>query len=178
MFFFLSLRESSTHPGTIEPDVLPSSPSQIGLLPPSSQKPAPRWSTSPFREYITDWNFSDRPALFRRCGCILALFLHTPINIISILSYGFSVMMFFGIIMSVLNLFCVALALWKLDVMRGQRMFYTNMQVTPVNHDSGVLTSPRYKRHHFDYVILGLMVVYGSAFGIIVFFRTTVRHCK
>jgi hypothetical protein len=178
MFFFLSLRESSTHQGTIEPDVLPSSSSHIGLLPPSSQKSAPRWSTSAFREYITDWEFSDRPALFRRCACILALFLHTPINIISILSYGFSFMMFFGIIMSVLNLFCVALALWKLDIMRGQRMFYTYMQVTPVSHGSRVLTSLRYERRHFDYVILGLLVVYGSAFGIIVFFRFTVKHCR
>jgi hypothetical protein len=80
--------------------------------------------------------------------------------------------------MSVLNLFCVALALWKLDIMRGQRMFYTYMQVTPVSHGSRVLTSLRYERRHFDYVILGLLVVYGSAFGIIVFFRFTVKHCR
>jgi hypothetical protein len=87
-------------------------------------------------------------------------------------------MMFFGIVMSMLNLFCVAIVLWKLDIMRGQRMFYTYMQVTPVNYGSNVLTSLRYKQHHFNYIILGLLIVYRPAFGIIVFVRTTVRHCE
>jgi hypothetical protein len=119
MFFFLSLRESS--PGTIEPDILPTSSSTQGLI---TTKAPPRWSTSPFREYITTWDFSDRPSMIRRLGCILAFILHIPLNIISILSWGISLFMFLGIILSLLNLACVGAALWKLDVMSGERRFY------------------------------------------------------
>jgi hypothetical protein len=37
--------------------------------------------------------------------------------------------LFLGIIMSLLNLACVGMALWKLDVMSGERRFYSWMQV-------------------------------------------------
>ena len=70
---------------------------------------------------------SDKPALFRRVVCMLCWILHTPINLIWILSYGFSFMLFVGIVVSFLNLACVGVALWKLDVMRGGRLFYSKM---------------------------------------------------
>lgn len=126
MVFFLSLRESTARPGTIEPDILPfsSAASQTSTTRLVSSNPS---ITSTFREYITTWDTSDAPALFRRIICILAFFLHLPLNIISILSYGLSLGLFLGIVFSVLNLLCLGLALWKLDVMRGQRLFYNWM---------------------------------------------------
>lgn len=54
-------------------------------------------------------------------------FLHTPINLIWILSYGFTIMLFVGIVVIFLNLACVGAALWKLDVMRGGRLLYYKM---------------------------------------------------
>jgi len=45
------------------------------------------------------------------------------LNIISILSWGF-LFIFLGILLSLLNLACVGAALWKLDVMSGERQFY------------------------------------------------------
>jgi hypothetical protein len=119
MFFFLTLRESPN--GSIEPDILPSSSSTQGLVTPKSP---PRWSTSPFRSYITTWDFSDRVGIIRRFGCMLAFMLHTPLNVISMLSWGVSLLMFVGILLSLLNLVCVGAALWKLDVMKGERAFY------------------------------------------------------
>ena len=40
---------------------------------------------------------------------------------------GFSFMLFVGIVISFLNLACVGVALWKLDVMRGGRLIYYKM---------------------------------------------------
>lgn len=127
VFFFLSLRESQ-HGGRIEPDI-PSSSSSVGLLPSSNSttNPTPRWQDSDFREYITTWDTSDKIALFRRVLCISALVLHLPINVISVLSYGISFWMFLGIVLSVLNLVCVGFALGKLDIMRGQRVFFNQV---------------------------------------------------
>ncbi|KAH7310992.1 hypothetical protein BKA65DRAFT_518426 [Rhexocercosporidium sp. MPI-PUGE-AT-0058] len=159
MFFFLPLRESSQG-GRIEPDILPSSSSTTGLIPPpSNNKPssASRFSTSAFRAYITEWDLSDKPAFARRCTCTLAFFLHLPINVLSIMSYGFSWGVVLGVLFSVLNLFCVGYALWKLDVMRGQRVFFNSL----------------YKRHHFDYIILGLIIVYGGFFTALLMLRMT-----
>jgi hypothetical protein len=118
MFFFLSLRESSR--GTVEPSMLPPTPSTSSYL---------SWFTSSFCEYITEWDFSDRTALIRRLACVLAFILHIPLNIISILSWGISFFLFLRILMSLLNLVCVGVALWKLDVMSGERRFYSWMQV-------------------------------------------------
>ncbi|KAF8862633.1 hypothetical protein BDZ45DRAFT_670853 [Acephala macrosclerotiorum] len=156
VFFFLSLRESQ-HSGRIEPDIPSSS---VSLLPSSNSttKAPPRWQGSEFREYITTWDTSDRAALFRRAVCILALVLHLPINVISILSYGISFWMFWGVVLSVLNLFCVGFALWKLDVMRGQRIFFNSI----------------WRRQHFDYVIMGLVIVYGFFFGMFLFAKMRV----
>jgi hypothetical protein len=111
MFLFLSLKQVQN--GTIEPDILPSSSSQMALSPAAIEYSDPRWSNSPFREYITTWDVSDRPALIRKVICVLAFFLHIPINIISIWSYGITLMMFVGMIIGVLNLLGVAIALWK-----------------------------------------------------------------
>lgn len=130
VFFFLSLRESQ-HGGRIEPDI-PSSSSSVGLLPSSgiTTKAPPRWQDSEFRDYITTWDTSDKAALFRRLICMLALVLHVPINVVSIMSYGISFWMFAGIVLSVLNLFCMGFALWKLDIMRGHRIFFNKMWVS------------------------------------------------
>lgn len=78
MFFFLTLRESAQG-GRIEPDVLPSSSSTTGLV---SSKSSPRFSTSAFRSYITQWDFSEEPAFARRVVCTLAFVLDLPINIV------------------------------------------------------------------------------------------------
>jgi hypothetical protein len=102
MVFSLSPRQTSN--GTIE-----AGPSSSTL--------------SAFREYITTWDFSDRPALIRRLACTLAFVLHIPLNILSILSWGF-LFMFMGIVLSLANLACVGVALWKLDIMSGERQFY------------------------------------------------------
>ncbi len=112
MPFFFTLRQSSSN--TIEPSLLPTS---------SGPKFSTNWSTSPFYEYITTWDFTDRPGTFRRLACIMAFVLHIPLNIISILSWGF-LFIFLGILLSLLNLACVGAALWKLDVMSGERQFY------------------------------------------------------
>jgi hypothetical protein len=127
MFFFFSFRESQTRPGTIESDVLPSFSSNPQSQDSNASKyPTATYYTSSFRAYITDWDLQ-RHELIRKLGCILAVCLHVPINIISILSYGISLMLFFGIIISVLNLLGVGFALWKLDVMVGQRLFLNRM---------------------------------------------------
>ena len=132
MFFFLNLRESQTRPGTIEPDILPSFSGASSQRPQiqthTSKYPVGTWQSSSFRQYITDWDLS-RQALMRKLACILAVCLHLPINILSILSYGISLMMFFGIIISVLNLLCVGIALWKLDIMSGQRLLFNRVFV-------------------------------------------------
>jgi hypothetical protein len=99
------------------------------MLPPTSTSSYLSSFTSSFCEYIIEWDFSDRPALIRRLACVLAFILHIPLNIISILSWGISFFLFLGIIMSLLNLVCVGVALWKLDVMSGERRFYSWMQV-------------------------------------------------
>jgi hypothetical protein len=130
MFFFLSLRESSTHPGTIEPDILPSSSaasttSHSGLIP-STKASTSRWSAS-YYDWITRWDTSDSAGVLRKVVCILALFLHVPMNVLSVVSYGVSFWLFFRIVISVLNLLGVAVSLWKLDEMRGARLVYHKM---------------------------------------------------
>ncbi|TVY57758.1 hypothetical protein LCER1_G000670 [Lachnellula cervina] len=152
MVFFLSLRESTRRPGIIEPDILPSSSSQVGLGP-RGPKSILASTASSFREYITTWDFSDRPAVLRRLACILALCFHVPLNILSILSHGISVLMFVWILLSLLNLISVAYSLWRLDDMQGQRLFY----------------SKSLNRRHFDCVVLGLLFIYGFSFFIFLF---------
>ncbi|KAE9365367.1 hypothetical protein N431DRAFT_387568 [Stipitochalara longipes BDJ] len=141
--FFFSLRQSSNN--TVEPSILPTS---------SAPKFSRDWSTSPFREYITTWDFSDRPGTIRRLACILAFVLHIPLNIISILSWGF-LFIFLGILLSLLNLACVGAALWKLDVMSGERQFYGRSL----------------KRRHFDFVIFAIVGIYGAGFVILLLAR-------
>jgi len=155
MFFFLSLREGSN--GTIEPDIPTSTTSSAPLI--TAPKDQPPSSNSNFGEYLKDWNTSAPPALIRKCICFIALFLHIPINFISIWSYGFGFKIFLGIIWSLLNLFCVGMALWKLDVMRGERLIQHKV----------------YNRLHFDYVLLGLFCIWAISFGILVFARLRVR---
>ncbi|KAL2062200.1 hypothetical protein VTL71DRAFT_6466 [Oculimacula yallundae] len=155
MFFFLSLRESAQG-GRIEPDILPSSSSTNGLVGATSKSPK-NFSTSAFRSYITQWDLSDKPAFARRCVCTLAVFLHLPINILSMLSYRFSLWIILGVGLSLLNLVCVGVAMWKLDVMRGQRVFFNKI----------------WKRHNFDYIILGLIAVYGGFFIALLTLRMT-----
>lgn len=130
MFLFLSFRESSTQPGTIEPDILPSSSaasttSRSGLIP-STKASASRWSAS-YYEWITRWDTSDTAGVLRKVVCILALFLHVPVNVLSVVSYGVSFWLFLGIVVSVLNLVGVAISLWKLDEMKGSRLVYSKM---------------------------------------------------
>jgi len=134
MVFFLPLRQSTTNPGTIEPDVFPSASSSQAAAPRSTgpialKSPLPSLETSAFTEYITRWDLSDRPALLRKVICVLAVLLHLPQNFISIFSHGLSVLLVVWILLSVLNLVCVAIAMWRLDVMRGQRLVYNNMFV-------------------------------------------------
>ncbi|PMD30720.1 hypothetical protein L207DRAFT_198612 [Hyaloscypha variabilis F] len=143
MPFFFTLRQSSNN--TIEPSLLPTS---------SGPKFSTNWSTSPFYEYITTWDFTDRPGTFRRLACILAFVLHIPLNIISILSWGF-LFIFLGILLSLLNLACVGAALWKLDVMSGERQFYGRSL----------------KRRHFDFAIFALVAIYGVGFVILLMAR-------
>jgi len=179
MFAFITLRESTTRPGTIEPDILPTSSaasttSRTGLFPTSvdsgsgstsAKANISRWSSS-YQEWITRWDLSDHPATLRKILCIAAVGLHVPMNVISIVSYGLSLWAFLGIIMSVLNLVCVGISLWKLDEMRGGRLVYGKI----------------YKRHNFDYVILALFLIYGFAFSMFVFaklrFRTWVLFLR
>lgn len=59
--------------------------------------------------------------------CMLAMCLHVPMNVLSIMSYGLSLWLFFGIVVSLLNLLCVGISLWKLDEMRGARLIYNSM---------------------------------------------------
>ncbi|TVY58690.1 hypothetical protein LSUE1_G008775, partial [Lachnellula suecica] len=138
------------------PDILPSSSSQTGLLPSTTKMQS---QASSFKSYITTWDLSSS-GLARRLSCILALCFHIPLNILSILSHGVSVLMFVWIILSVLNLLCVGVGLWKLDVMRGQRWFYGKF----------------YKRRNFDYVILGLFVMYGFAFIMFLFVKMRIHN--
>ncbi|KAG0644995.1 hypothetical protein D0Z07_9256 [Hyphodiscus hymeniophilus] len=146
MFFFLNFRESRN--GTIEPGFIPfHNPTEFDS------------EHHSFREYITNWDIS-RQALVRRLACILAVCFHVPMNLISVLSYVVSLQMFFGIIISVLNLLCVGIAMWKLDVMSGQKLFFNKTS---------------YDRTHFDYIILGSLIVYGSSFGVFVFARMWLR---
>jgi hypothetical protein len=91
MFFFLTLRESSRQPGTIEPDVLPSSSSTVGLVPGKSSLGS---TASSFRVWLTTWDFKDGPTITRKISCILALCFHIPLNIISIVSHGVHILMF------------------------------------------------------------------------------------
>ncbi|TVY45612.1 hypothetical protein LSUB1_G000138 [Lachnellula subtilissima] len=154
MVFFLSLRESTQRPGTIEPDIVPSSSSQASLLP-GVPKSTLESTTSSFRQYITTWDFSDRAAVLRRLACVLALCFHVPMNILSMLSHGVSILMFVWIVLSLLNLLCVAYSLWRLDVMRGQRLFYSKL----------------FNRHHFDYVVLALLLIYGFSFFVFLFVK-------
>ena len=113
MFFFLTLRESSRQPGTIEPDVLPSSSSTVGLVP--GQSKSALWSTtSSFRTWLTTWDFKDAPTITRKIFCILALCFHIPLNVISIVSHGIHLLMFVWILLSLLNLLGIAYALWNL----------------------------------------------------------------
>ena len=124
MFFFVSLRQSSAQPGTIGPDI-PSISSRVDSPPNQSSKQVPRWSPSSFREYILHWDLAECVGFFRKSMCSLALFLHIPINVISILSFA----MFVGIIISFLNVLCMAIVLWTLDVMRGVRLLYGKLCV-------------------------------------------------
>ena len=146
MFLFLSLKQGQN--GTIEPEFLPSSSSQMALSPAVIEYSDPRWSNSPFREYITTWDVSDRRALIRKVICVLAFSLHIPINIISIWSYGITFMMFVGMIISVLNLLGVAIALWKVWVSHG------NVTLTSTK-DLGLTTSGVYFLHLILLYMLG-----------------------
>jgi hypothetical protein len=139
MFFFLSLRESSQRPGTIEPDipVTSSSSSTHNLISSTSitNNKSPHTSSSPYqnsnlREYLNLYALyetSDWPALLRRLVCFLAVLFHIPMNVISIVSHGVGIMLFVWILLSLLNLACVILALWKIDVMRGTRLLYSKV---------------------------------------------------
>ena len=132
MIFFLPLRQSTTTPGTIEPDILPTtaSSSTQNLHTPGPialKSPFPTIEPSAYTEYITRWDLSDRPAFLRKAICILAVILHIPQNVISILIHGISLVLVLWIILSVLNLICVAWAMWRLDVMRGERLVYGKM---------------------------------------------------
>jgi hypothetical protein len=154
MFFFLKLKESTIRPGTIEPDILPFSSSSAASASASENSTtclvtSKATSSTTFHDYITTWDTSDSPALLRRLVCLGAFLLHVPLNIISILAHGLSLTLILAVIFSALNLLCLALALWKLDVMRGQRLFYHWMYVPP----SLLLSLPlslsiRYETHH------------------------------
>jgi len=48
-----------------------------------------------------------------------------PLNILSPLSHGLRLKLFFGIVVSVLNLLLVVGSLWRLDVVRGERRVYS-----------------------------------------------------
>jgi len=136
MVFFLPLRQSTTTPGTIEPDIFPTTSSSTQMFssntgPIALKSPLPSFETSAYTEYITRWDLSDRPALSRKVVCVLAVLLHVPQNVISIWSHGISVILVVYLLLSVLNLVCVAIAMWRLDVMRGERLVYNKMYVIP-----------------------------------------------
>ncbi|CAG8975333.1 hypothetical protein HYALB_00005663 [Hymenoscyphus albidus] len=146
MVFFLSVRESTTHPGTIEPDIsMPSAPTvKAGL-----------------KEYLTTWDRSDSAAFARRIAVFVAFGLHVPMNVISLLSRsGLSFIL--GELFSVLNLVCVGLALWKIDLMRGSRLFYNRL----------------YTRLHFDYAILGLLLSYALLFAMLLWGKMVNKSCE
>jgi len=132
MAFFLPLRQSSTTPGTIEPDIFPTSSAPQASRstgPTATKSPFPSIDTSAFSDYITRWDLSDRPAALRKVICVLAVLLHIPQNVISIISHGLSVIMVLWILLSVFNLVCVIISMWRLDVMRGQKLVYNRMYV-------------------------------------------------
>lgn len=125
MVFFLSLRQTPN--GQIEPDVPPSSASAHSHTALFTHPKSSGFSGT-FGEYLTTWDFSgEKGALARKCACFLALLFHLPVNVISTMAHGWSPWIVLYLLLSVLNLACVAVGLWKLDVMRGQRLFYSSM---------------------------------------------------
>ncbi|KAH6675137.1 hypothetical protein B0J14DRAFT_29858 [Halenospora varia] len=111
--------------------------------------------TSGFRSYATKWDRSDGPAFIRRCICFLALGLHVVMNVMTIASHGGVLRIVLGVVFSVLNVVCVAFSLWKIDVMRGTRLFYKRI----------------YTRMHFDYLILFLALSYSLLFALLMYGR-------
>jgi hypothetical protein len=112
---FLSVRPSSTEPGTIE-TAMPSLSSSF-------------FSTSSYGTYLTTWDTSDMPALGRRCGCFLILLLHIGININTLISHGIGFNLVFNLLWSVLSIVCIAYALYRLDIMRGERFVFRKTYV-------------------------------------------------
>jgi hypothetical protein len=104
---------------------------------------------SPFGEWLTSWSDLSGTPLARKVVCILALCFHIPLNIISIYAWGLSFGMFVGLAVSLLNLWGVLIALWKLDVMKGERRVF----------------GLSLERKHFDYSILLILTIYTIAFS-------------
>ena len=75
---------------------------------------------SPLGAWLTTWDLTG-PDLARKVACVVALCLHIPLNIISIYTWGLRFTMFVGGAISLVNLWGVLMALWKLDVMKGER---------------------------------------------------------
>ncbi|KAH8647439.1 hypothetical protein BGZ60DRAFT_423841 [Tricladium varicosporioides] len=110
---------------------------------------------SGFRSYATKWDRSDGPAFIRRCVCFFALGLHIVMNVMTIASHGGVVRIVLGVLFSVLNILCIAFSLWKLDVMRGTRLFYKRI----------------YTRTHFDYLILFITLSFSLLFALLMYGR-------
>jgi hypothetical protein len=83
-------------------------------------------STTPdgqtFLQWLMAWNFSSssKGALVRKIVCVLALLLHTLFNYVYTYAFSNGVILF-GLIFSLLNLWCMGVGLHRLDVMRGER---------------------------------------------------------
>lgn len=99
-----------------------------------------------FRDYLTTWDTSDRPAFLRKCLCFLAFFSHIPLNLINIAILQMMIRMWiFSILWSLLNLFCIGIALWKLDVMRGERLIRPKTYVACFLKASGVFEKEKFE---------------------------------
>jgi len=103
---------------------------------------------SPFGGWLTTWDLTG-PDLARKIACVVALCMHIPLNIISIYTWGFSFGMFVGVAVSLLNLWGILMALWKLDVMKGERR----------------ILSIFINRKQFDFVIIFILCIYTVAFS-------------
>jgi hypothetical protein len=78
---------------------------------------------SSMRAYIAEtWDDPSVAPRVRTAACIAAFCLHVPLSLSSAISYGFAIVIGFAI--NAFVLLCVALALWKLAAMSGQKELF------------------------------------------------------
>jgi len=104
-------------------------------------------SPSDFLTYTTTWRELSGASRTRKIACIIAFLFHIPLNVLSVSRLGISFFFPLSVLVSLVNLLCVGLALWKIDVMRGERVVFGRT----------------FERIHFDFALIILICVYGMA---------------